>query len=280
MTRSVRLVDFALGIEGVALLRTLFSDNTETVEARLEEVVRLASDEKLATLALDFPERSLAVGYAEWSQFYDAMPNALIEGEQATIESLLHGLPHGRALDAACGTGRITALLAALGHDVIGTDTSPEMLSVARRKLPDVDLRHGDVQDLPFDDRSFDVVTCSLALAHFEKLDPAIDELTRVTKPGGRVVISDIHPFAVLLAGQASYMGADGAAGVIRNHVHLPGAYLERFHSAGLHVRSCAEPVHTEATVSQVPCFGLVPDATREALLGIPVAIVWDLERA
>jgi hypothetical protein len=47
-----------------------------------------------------------------------------------------------------------------------------------------------------------------------------------------------------------------------------------------LHVRSCVEPVHTEATVSQVPCFGLVPEGTREALLGLPVAIVWDLQRA
>jgi ubiquinone/menaquinone biosynthesis C-methylase UbiE len=279
MARSVRLVDFALGVEGIALLRTLFDDDTTAVAARIEEIVRLATDEELAALALDFPERSPAAGYAEWSAFYDEMPNGLIEGEHATIESLLHDVPRGRALDAACGTGRITALLVALGHVVVGADISPEMLAVARDKLPGTDLRHGDLEELPFDDGSFDVVTCSLALAHFESLDRPMTELARVTARGGRLIISDIHPIAVLLGGQASYMSASGTAGVIRNHVHLPGAYLEHFQSARLRVRRCLEPVHTENTVRLVPSFGLVPDATRQALLDMPLSIVWELER-
>jgi ubiquinone/menaquinone biosynthesis C-methylase UbiE len=279
MPRSVRLVDFALGIEGIALLRTLFDEDTTSTAARLDEIVRLTTDPELGKLALEFPERSTAAGYAEWSAFYDDMPNALIEGEHQAMKSLLRNVAPGRALDAACGTGRITALLASLGHDVVGMDASPEMLAVARAKHPRGDFRHGDLEALTFDDGSFDVTTCSLALAHLETLGPALGELARVTTPGGHVVISDIHPFAVLLAGQASYMGPGGSAGVIRNYVHLPGSYLGSFDAAGLRVRHCLEPLQTDDTVPLLPSFGLVPDATRQAMLGLPVAIVWDLER-
>lgn len=279
MSRAVRLVDFALGIEGVALLRGLFDTDDAALAARLEEVVRLATDEDLGALALDFPERSTTEGYAEWATFYDDMPNALIEGEQEAMHSLLRDVSPGRALDAACGTGRVTALLASLGHDVVATDLSPEMLAVAREKLPDVEFRIGNLLDLPFDDASFDLVTCSLALAHFENLEPAIGELARVTARGGRVVISDIHPMAVMLGGQASYMGPHGVAGVIHNYVHLPGAYLEQFERAGLRVTRCVEPLHTQHTVERVPSFFLVPEATREALVGIPAAIVWQVQR-
>lgn len=279
VSRAVRLVDFALGVEGVALLRTLFDANPNARAARLAEIARLTSDEKLGALALDFPERSPTAGYAEWSEFYDEMPNPLIEGEQQAMDSLLHELVPGRALDAACGTGRITTLLAALGHDVVATDITPAMLAVARQKLPTIDFRVADLLDLPFDDGTFDVVTCSLALAHLETPDAAVEELARVTAPGGHIIISDIHPMAVLLGGHASYMSANGTAGVIHQYVHLPSTYLESFERAHVRVVCCLEPLHDGRTVAKVPSFGLVPDATRAAFIGIPVAIVWNLER-
>jgi ubiquinone/menaquinone biosynthesis C-methylase UbiE len=278
MGRPVRLVDYALGIEGVALLRTLF-DGVPPLE-RVQELARLLTDEELGRLALDFPERSAAAGYAEWSAFYDDMPNPLIAGEEAEMRRVLQDVPPGKALDAACGTGRMTGVLQSLGHTVVGVDGSPEMLAISRAKLPAVDLRSAVLEELPFEDASFDLVTCCLALAHFEKLDPPVRELARVTKPGGRVIISDIHPFAVLLAGQASYMGPAGVAGVIRQHVHLPSAYLASFEAAGLEVLRCIEPLHSEVSVSKTPSYGVIPEATREALIGLPVAIVWELQRA
>ena len=75
-------------------------------------------------------------------------------------------LPLGVALDAACGTGRHAAYLAQLGHQVIGVDSSPEMLAVAREKLPDVEIHLADLNALPVADDGVDVVVCAFALTH------------------------------------------------------------------------------------------------------------------
>jgi len=106
-------------------------------------------------------------------------------------------------------------------------DTSPEMLAAARRRLPDADLRQASLESLPFADASFDLAVCSLALTHVPSptLDVAIAELARVLRPGGRLVLSDIHPaFVAVLDGQARFGG-----GFVRNHIHLPSAYLAAF---------------------------------------------------
>lgn len=54
--------------------------------------------------------------------------------------------------------------------------------------------------------------------------------------------------------------------------------HFESFERAELRVRRCLEPLHTGHSVEHVPSFSIVPDATREALVGIPAAIVWELE--
>lgn len=133
------------------------------------------------------PVRELDVeqGYAAWASTYDTMSNALIRVEEPLVTEVLADLEPGRALDAACGTGRHCANLAARGHRVVGVDRSEAMLEVARRKLPTVDFRVGDLQQLPMDDGSVDLAVCALALTHEVHLRPAVAELGRVVRPGG-----------------------------------------------------------------------------------------------
>ena len=102
--------DLIAGIEGLALLR--------------------------GVIAGSLPERSVQHGYADWSKTYDRPGNPLIHLEETVLLPLLAGLPPGRALDAACGTGRVSARLAAAGHDVLGVDATPAMLERARAKVP------------------------------------------------------------------------------------------------------------------------------------------------
>lgn len=101
-----------------------------------------------------------------------------------------------RALDVACGTGNyVAAQRRAFGPTRVawhGVDASPEMLDVARGKLPDVELREGRAEALPFDDESFDYVSCNFAFHHFEDKHAALDEMRRVLRPGGGLRIANL----------------------------------------------------------------------------------------
>jgi demethylmenaquinone methyltransferase/2-methoxy-6-polyprenyl-1,4-benzoquinol methylase len=105
--------------------------------------------------------------------------------------------PGGRALDVACGTGRLTLELARLvGREgrVVGLDFCPEMLARARENLERaplgemVELVAGEVTDLPFPDSSFDAVAVGFALRTVPDLERTIAEMARVVRTGGRVV--------------------------------------------------------------------------------------------
>jgi len=95
-----------------------------------------------------------------------------------------------RVLDAGCGSGLTLVLAAERGASVAGLDVSPGLLTVARERLPDADLRLGDLQVLPFADASYDVV---LGINAFQfAADPvaALGEARRVVRPGGLVAAS------------------------------------------------------------------------------------------
>lgn len=95
-------------------------------------------------------------------------------------------------LDVACGTGTVARGAAervgATGH-VTGLDLNEAMLVVASRLRPDLTWRQGDVAALPFEDDSFDAVTCQSAAMFFPDLVGALREMGRVTRPGGRVAV-------------------------------------------------------------------------------------------
>lgn len=101
--------------------------------------------------------------------------------------------PGERVLDVACGTGAVTAeALRRVAPDgkVAGLDRSADMLGVARRKMPDLDLVEGRAEALPFDDAAFDAVTCQFGLMFFDDRERALLEMRRVLRPGGRVAVA------------------------------------------------------------------------------------------
>jgi len=97
-----------------------------------------------------------------------------------------------RALDVACGTGDLTIELAARGAEVIGSDFSEGMLEIARRKAPQIVFEQGNALELEYDSDSFDAVTVGFGARNFSDLDQGLREMTRVAKPGGRIVILEI----------------------------------------------------------------------------------------
>ncbi|PZG55647.1 hypothetical protein C1I98_02865 [Spongiactinospora gelatinilytica] len=159
-----------LALEGVALLRAQAGDlgDGEFVARRIAEIRDLLADRDLAPDAGTVVGHATTTeGYAQWAERYDAEDNPLIAVEEPLVRRILTALPAaGRALDVACGTGRHTAFPAGLGHEVVGVDSSAEMLALARAKLPDVVFHQADLHALPAEPAGFDVVVCALALTH------------------------------------------------------------------------------------------------------------------
>jgi demethylmenaquinone methyltransferase/2-methoxy-6-polyprenyl-1,4-benzoquinol methylase len=96
------------------------------------------------------------------------------------------------ALDVATGTGDLAVELAARGARVIASDFSEEMLARARAKDPDIDWEWANAQDLPYETDRFAAATVGFGARNFSDLARGISEMTRVVRPGGKVVILEI----------------------------------------------------------------------------------------
>jgi ubiquinone/menaquinone biosynthesis C-methylase UbiE len=119
--------------------------------------------------------------------------------------------PGERVLDVACGTGIVARRVAARRGPtgtVVGLDLNPHMLAVARavadQEALSIEWHEGRAEDLPFPDRSFDLVLCQFALMFFADRRAAVAEMHRGLAGGGRVVVSVLqslaqHPFYQLL---------------------------------------------------------------------------------
>lgn len=90
--------------------------------------------------------------------------------------------------DSGCGAGLALHLAAQRGARVSGIDATPELVAIAKERTPGADVRVGDIESLPFDDRSFDVSTAFNAMQYASDPMAALRELARVTRRGGRVV--------------------------------------------------------------------------------------------
>jgi ubiquinone/menaquinone biosynthesis C-methylase UbiE len=218
-------------------------------------------------------------GYALWAATYDRPGNPIVEVEEPAVQAILDRLAPGLALDVACGTGRHARFLGARGHRVVGVDASPEMLREARAKTSGVGVVTASLLELPLLPAAFDAAVCALALTHVDDLPQAVSELARVVRPGGRIVISDLHPQLVALGAHAGFVGLDGGRHFVVNLIHLHSRYLAAFESSELRVRACLEPELADATLGLSGALQRVPDAARQALAGIPALLVWDLEK-
>jgi SAM-dependent methyltransferase len=107
---------------------------------------------------------------------------------EATLAALspLSGL---RLLDVGCATGLALQMAAGHGARVTGLDATKAMIDIARERLPHARFHVADLQDLPFDDGTFDVITAFNAIQYAAEPKSATAELARVARPGGRVAI-------------------------------------------------------------------------------------------
>jgi ubiquinone/menaquinone biosynthesis C-methylase UbiE len=138
--------------------------------------------------------------FDEWPERYDQwfttpIGKLIKEIEAELIHELLDPRPEERILDAGCGTGIFTLDFLAGGVQVVGLDTSHQMLKYAVKKATGYPLFkvQGDMLHLPFKDNSFDKAVSITALEFIADAKSAVDELFRVTHPGGCVVVATLN---------------------------------------------------------------------------------------
>jgi ubiquinone/menaquinone biosynthesis C-methylase UbiE/DNA-binding transcriptional ArsR family regulator len=113
----------------------------------------------------------------------------------AAVPALLD--PEWTIGDLGCGTGETSAAIAPFVARTIAVDRSGEMLQTARRRLrdsPNVDVRRGELEGLPIDDRQLDAAIMILVLHHAPDPGAVLAEAGRVVRPGGRLVVCDMLP--------------------------------------------------------------------------------------
>jgi len=135
---------------------------------------------------------------------YDLLNSVMTAGlhhrwrQRAAERAELH--PGDAALDVCCGTGDLALELArrvSPGGHVVGCDFSEPMLDLARekaraRQAPGARFEWADALNLPYDDERFDAATVGFGVRNLSDLDRGLGEMTRVLRPGGRLVILEI----------------------------------------------------------------------------------------
>jgi SAM-dependent methyltransferase len=155
------------------------------------------------------------------------------------VVDLLAPVSGERILDLGCGDGALTAELAALGIDVVGSDASPELLAAAAAKGLETVLADG--HDLPFE-AEFDAVFSNAALHWMTRPDEVIRGVVRALRPGGRFVaefggLGNVAAITTALRAALLEIGVDGLA--IRPWFFpSPCEYHRRLEAQGFSVES------------------------------------------
>lgn len=190
------------------------------------------------------PERDepLHAEYSRDAAKYDARWADYLERTTRAVLGRLDARSGERILDVGCGTGFLLGRL----HDnepgvqLAGVDPVPEMLALARQRLPApaVDLREAAAEGLPFADRSFDAVVSASVFHYLREPGAALAEMRRVLRPGGRLVLTDWSGDSLSIRLIGAYLRKQRRA---LFHLYRQGELRQRLKEAGFN------PVETES---------------------------------
>lgn len=182
--------------------------------------------------------------FSAWARLYDALPNPLLALEERYLARVLP-TAHGKdVLDAGCGTGRWLRQLADRSpRSLYGIDSSAEMLAFARRGCTGrTMLIMAELPLLPLISRSIDLAICSFVLSYVSEISVFAQQLRRVLRDGGDLLISDMHPETASALGWHRSFHNSGAHFDLLTHNRSIGTIQHAFEEQGFEVVALYQP--------------------------------------
>ena len=179
-----------------------------------------------------------------WARVYDSQSNPLLVLEERSLTPLLPHLNGRDVLDVGCGTGRWLTKLEALNPaSLTGTDRSMSMLERARAKTHSTTkLEQRDCSTLPGEDASKSFILASFVLSYLDDLHRFASECARVLRPGGWVLISDMHPVTAAQRGWTRSFRVGAEKYEITDHSRSLDEIVSAFQNYGFELRVLIEP--------------------------------------
>jgi ubiquinone/menaquinone biosynthesis C-methylase UbiE len=225
--------------------------------------------------------RDPASAYDLWSSTYDDDgENLLVALDERMFERLFRRVEvRGKCVvDVGCGTGRHwSKILAREPAALVGYDASPGMLDRLRRKIAGATVYPGNADSLAHTaSENCDVVISTLALSHFASVHAAIAEWARVLRPGGEVLLTDLHPAAAATC-KTTFVHGNRVV-VVKTHVRSLTAIKGTAARLGLELLALEEMPVDESMRDSYEGAGMLHDFDR--LLGVPLLYGMHLRKA
>ena len=199
---------------------------------------------------------SIADAYSAWAPRYDTDRNLTRDLDAEVTRRLLGDERYSAVVEAGCGTGKNTGFFGQIAREVLALDFSEGMLAVAcaRRWPSHVSFQQADLRtDWPCPPARADLVSFNLVLEHIPDLVPVLHQAARVLAPGGRVFISELHPFKQYQGSQARFQGTSGEEIRVPAHRHHVSDFFAAAQVHGLTLLRFDEWWHPEDAAGAVP---------------------------
>lgn len=169
--------------------------------------------------------------------------------------------PGRLTVDVGCGEGRLSRDLKALGHTIVGVDSSPTMVENARQVDPSIDVHLADAARLPLADAFADLVIAFMSLQDMDDMPSAIGEAARVLEPDGRLCLAIVHP----LNSAGTFAGEEPDSPFVISGSYLkPFRYTDELERDGLAVTMTSDHRPLETYFEALAAAGFVVKRLRE----------------